>query len=71
LFVCLFVCCFFNVGLDILHHYGHGAWGIKKDKEALSSAPIIGDLADGDNHPGKLGIKDLTALNHQNNVVWV
>jgi hypothetical protein len=37
----------------------------------LTSAPTIGDSADGDNRqPGRWESKDLTTMNHQNNLVY-
>jgi hypothetical protein len=39
------------------------------DNLSLTSAPIIGDSADGENHPRKWGSRDPTTLNHQNNLV--
>jgi hypothetical protein len=41
----------------------------KRDNEGLTSVPTIGDSADEDNHPRKLGSRDLTTLNFQNNLV--
>jgi hypothetical protein len=40
------------------------------DNKGLTSAPTIGDSADGDNNPRKWGSRDLTTLNHQNNLVF-
>jgi hypothetical protein len=36
------------------------------DNLGLMLAPTIGDLADEENHPGRLENRDLTTLNHQN-----